>query len=379
MLQGAAVHVSMIAFRRHERKRRASSIPQDMIDARTKAAIERAALSWPDDDDQPMLDGELVEFINADLTSGANTASAHRLKENEGLCFMGTTKVGPFDIDAETARKMLDAPLNPNGRPNSDVVKPWVNAIDITRRSRGMFIIDFGTGMAEKDAALYQLPFEYVKHHVLPIRQDNKRGTYAAKWWIHGEARGELRNALEPLSRFILTPSVSKYRLFVWETVSTIPDHANFAFARQDDYFFGVLHSYVHELWARAQGTQLREVESGFRYTPNSTFYTFPFPYPPGTEPSETDSPIVRAIAEAARELVRLRDAWLNPPDISEADLKKRTLTNLYNERPTWLANAHRALDEAVFAAYGWPSNLTDQEVLSRLLALNHERASSQT
>jgi hypothetical protein len=87
-------------------------------------------------------------------------------------------------------------------------------------------------------------------------------------------------------------------------------------------------------------GTQLREVESGFRYTPDSTFDTFPFPWPPGTEPTESEDPRVKAIADAARELVRLRDNWLNPPDTPTEELKKRTLTNLYNERPTWLDNA---------------------------------------
>jgi type II restriction/modification system DNA methylase subunit YeeA len=122
-------------------------------------------------------------------------------------------------------------------------------------------------------------------------------------------------------------------------------------------------------------GTQL---ESRPRYTPDSTFDTFPFPYPPNTEPSESESPLVKAIADAARNLVRLRDAWLNPPNTPESELKKRTLTNLYNQRPTWLDNAHRTLDEAVFAAYGWPSNLTTQEILTRLLALNQERAAAQ-
>ena len=120
-------------------------------------------------------------------------------------------------------------------------------------------------------------------------------------------------------------------------------------------------------------GTQLREAESGFRYTPTTTFETFPFPWPPGQEP--LDDPRVEAIAAAARELVHLRDAWLNPPDASEAELKKRTLTNLYNARPTWLDNAHRKLDAAVFVAYGWPADLSDEAILERLLALNGERA----
>ncbi len=83
----------------------------------------------------------------------------------------------------------------------------------------------------------------------------------------------------------------------------------------------------------------------------------------------------MKAIADAARELVRLRDAWLNPPGASDAELKDRTLTKLYNARPEWLANAHRTLDEAVFAAYGWPKSLDDQEILSKLLALNQHRA----
>ena len=298
---------------------------------------------------------------------------------------MGTTKVGPFDIDADLARKMLTAPLNPNGRPNSDVVRPWVNALDITRRPRNMFIIDFGIDTTESGAALYEMPFEYIKHHVKPARAENNRATYASKWWMHGEPRGDLRRAIKSLSRYILSPSVSKYRPFVWTGVAIVADHANFAFAREDDYFFGVLHSSIHELWARAQGTQLREVESGFRYTPNTTFDTFPFPWPPGTEPSEAESPIVKAIAEAARSLVHLRDNWLNPkpapgePPTPESDLKKRTLTNLYNQRPAWLDNAHRTLDEAVFAAYGWPSSLTTQQILTNLLALNHQRAAAQT
>ena len=149
--------------------------------------------------------------------------------------------------------------------------------------------------------------------------------------------------------------------------------HAVFTFARDDNYFFGVLHSRIHEVWARAQGTQLREVESGFRYTPSSTFETFAFPWTPGHEPE--DSPELAAISTAARELVDQRDAWLSPPDATEAELGTRTLTNLYNARPTWLADAHRNLDEAVFAAYGWPSTLTDAELLERLLRLNHERA----
>jgi hypothetical protein len=141
-------------------------------------------------------------------------------------------------------------------------------------------------------------------------------------------------------------------------------------FAREDDYFFGVLHSRIHEVWALHMGTAL---EDRPRYTPTSTFETFPLPWPPGRE--QEDSPLVEGIAEAARELVQKRDAWLNPANASQEELKERTLTNLYNAHPSWLVDVHRKLDTAVFAAYGWPPALTDEELLERLLKLNHERA----
>ena len=109
------------------------------------------------------------------------------------------------------------------------------------------------------------------------------------------------------------------------------------------------------------------------RYTPTTTFETYPFPWPPGKEPA--GDPRVTAIADAAAELVAKRDAWLNPPGASEAELAKRTLTRLYNEKPTWLRLLHEKLDRAVLDAYGWPHDLSDEQILERLLALNLERA----
>ncbi len=141
------------------------------------------------------------------------------------------------------------------------------------------------------------------------------------------------------------------------------------AIARDDDYTFGVLQSHVHELWARGTGTQLREVESGFRYTPRTTFETFPFPRPTGTQRG--------AIAEAARRLSELREGWLNPTGSAPKELETRTLTNLYNQMPTWLREAHTPLDEAVLGTYGWPRDMKDADLLFELLALNLARASS--
>src|SRR5215207_3230345 len=125
-----------------------------------------------------------------------------------------------------------------------------------------------------------------------------------------------MRDGLRRVDRYIITPRVAKHRLFAWLPSSTFPDSATVMFARDDDYFFGVLHSRIHEVWARATGTQLREAESGFRYTPTSTFDTFPFPWPPGKEPQE--DPRVQAISKAAKELVEQRGRWLNVEGLSE-------------------------------------------------------------
>jgi type II restriction/modification system DNA methylase subunit YeeA len=345
ILDGAAVHVSIVCF-------------EDVENNGNKP---------------PILDGVAVHHIHPDLTSGVNTTGATVLPENDQICFMGPSAKGDFDIDLETARRMLAAPRNVNKRPNSDVVRPVASGVDLVQRNRELWTIDFGVDMPENKAAMYELPFEYVRQHVLPVRKENRREAYRQKWWIYGEARPGMRQALKGLKRYIATPATSKHRIFVWVQPEVLCNQGTLVFARDDDYFIGVLHSRVHEVWARAQGTQLREVESGFRYTPTSTFETFPFPWPPGKEPK--NSAEVKAISDAARELVRQRDNWLNPPNAAPEELPKLTLTNLYNKRPTWLENAHRKLDEAVFAAYGWPATITDAELLERLLALNHQRA----
>ncbi|MGA2904692.1 MAG: DNA methyltransferase [Candidatus Korobacteraceae bacterium] len=315
------------------------------------------------------LDGVSAASIHANLTSEAETTSAAGLPENSGICFMGPSPKGPFDINRDVARSMLHAPLNVNHRPNSDVVRPVCSGVDIVRRPRGKWTIDFGV-MPMADAALYEKPFEYLRQHAFPVRSNNRRAAYAERWWQYAEARPGMRQALNGKRRFIATPEVSKHRVFVWIDSGTLCNQQTLIFARDDDYFFGVLHSRIHEVWALHMGTAL---EDRPRYTPTSTFETFPFPWPPGKEPK--DDLRVKAIADAACELVEKRDAWLNPPGTSEQECKDRTLTNLYNKRPSWLAEVHRKLDEAVFDAYGWPATLTDSEILERLLALNQERA----
>ena len=345
------------------------------------------------------LDGEHAPRISPDLTSGTvDLTPARRLSQNAGVAFMGDTKGGPFDISGDQAREWLQLPANPNGQPNAEVLKPWVNGMDLTRRPSGKWIVDFGWTMSEQEAALYEAPYQWTKERVYPMRQRNRTEANRVYWWRHTRPRPEMREALGGLSRYILTPRVAKHRLFVWAHSSLCPDSAVIAIARDDDTTFGILHSRFHELWSLRLGTWLGKGNDP-RYTPTTTFQTFPFPegLTPDISAAEyANDPRAIAIAEAARRLVELRDRWLNPPVWMEwvdepvagypkrpvptatAPLKKlgrRTLTNLYNERPQWLVDAHEELDAAVAAGYGWQTTYSDEEALQALFTENSKRS----
>ncbi len=377
ILDGANVHVSMVGF-----------------DDQTETAR--------------VLDARSVRTINANLTATADTTQARVLTENTRICFLGIMKSGAFDISEEDTRAMLHAP-NPHGKPNSDVLRPRFNARDLLQRTGGSWIIDFGTDREAKDAMLFEIPWRHIEQFVKPVREGNRRARMAEKYWLHGEARPGMRCAIVNLKRFIVTPETSKHRIFAWMDAVVLGDHKTRIVARDDDYCFGVLQSSIHEVWARAKGTQLREVESAGCYT-SPCFETFPFP--------KGDAHQEAAIAAAAQELNALRETWLNPPEWTRTEvlefpgtvggpwdryidaatvtdrgafqvgtvryprlvardedcakrLKDRTLTKLYNARPAWLAACHEKLDAAVATAYGWPADLSDDAILERLLALN--------
>lgn len=348
-----------------------------------------------------MLDGAAVPTIHADLSGGgANLTTARGLAENMRLSFQGPVKVGPFDVDGAIARGWLAAPLNANGKPNTDVVRPIMNTADITGRSSDTWIVDFAS-LSEADAAFYAAPFGHVVREVKPFREQNRDRQRREKWWLLGRSGGDLRGALAPFARYIATPRVAKHRLFVWLAAQILPDSRVFAIARDDDTSFGILHSRFHEAWALGNASR-HGVGNDPTYNNQTCFETFPFP--DGLTPnlpaeSYAEEPRAMAIAEAARALVEARNRWLNPEDLVEIvpevvpgfpdrilprnaaaaqALKARTLTKLYNTRGTpegaWLDGLHQRLDEAVAAAYGWPANITEEDALAALLALNHAR-----
>ncbi len=349
------------------------------------AAVRVSIICFEDgSQESSMLDGIHVISVYSDLTADVDITGAKNLYENERLSFQAIIKRGPFDMDASLAQTMISTdPFNKN------VLKPIINGIDITRRPRNKWIVDFGVNTPIESAQRFLLPFAYVEKHVKPVRAKTKQPNSRAKWWLHTRPRPEMRNAIKNLPRYIATPAVAKHRLFVWLEKFIHPDHALIVFARDDDYFFGVLHSKLHEVWSLRMGTSL---EDRPRYTPTTTFETFPFPWSPSRE--DRSHPAYATISAAAKQLHEERHAWLNPAGKSEKQLKDRTLTNLYNALLVYrgrdsikvkpaagdfaprLDELHRALDEAVCAAYGWDVAILadEEEILRRLLALNLAR-----
>ena len=383
ILDGANVHISMIGF---------------------DNGTDRGA----------RLDGKNVTRISAVLSSDCDFAAARRLSQNSGKAFVGSCKGGSFDIDEEVAIGFLQDGGNPHGRPNSDVVRPVVNADDLLKLRSQRWIID-NAALSLREAAGYGTPHAHVVSFVKPHRDANRDRWLKDNWWRPQRMRPEMRFSIAPLPRFLVTPTTAKHRVFVWIEPPTLPDHRLTVFAFSCDTAMGVLQSSTHVVWAHNLGTRL---ETRPNYTPTTCFETFPFP--PGLLSPGGDAAVLAEIAAAAKELNQLREMWLNPPEWTRAEtlefpgtvggpwgryiapatvedrgafkvgtvkyprlvardeacaakLKDRTLTKLYNSRPEWLANSHARLDAAVAAAYGWPADLSDSEILERLLALNQE------
>ena len=216
------------------------------------AAVRVSLVCFAEPGEPASLNGLVVPAIHADLSAEAsNLVTTLPQPENLGVAFMGDTKGGAFDIDGRLARAWLAEPLNPNGRPSSDVLSPWVNGLDLTRRPRDMWIIDFGWTMGEGEASLYEAPFQHALASIKPFRVSIQQRGYARRWWVHERPRPEMWTALAgegnrhgrarpghprlgdigkgvdarlkaghdgggELRRYIATPRVAKHRLFVW-------------------------------------------------------------------------------------------------------------------------------------------------------------------
>lgn len=363
------------------------------------------------------LDDQKVDEIYSDLTGrtglvGADLTKVQKLPENAKIAFQGIVPrssinrkdaerlqlpKASFLIDGDRARILLGANGNPNRRPNSDVIVPYLIGDEIVRRPLDRFIVDFHN-LSEFEASLYEEAFK----HILLVREHRahmKQKQALELWWRHWNTRPNMRDALAGKRRYIATPRVSKHRIFRWVPHFILPDNMIVAIARDDDTTFGILHSRFHEQWSLRLCTYLG-VGNDPRYTPSTTFETFPFPDGLGPNVASakfTTDQRAQDIAVLSCKLNELRENWLNPKELvgevicpengipvglhpvsenAKKELKKRTLTKLYNDRPSWLHHLHTELDAAVARAYGWPEDFDDDTAMQKLLELNLSRAS---
>ncbi|MFT5196506.1 MAG: hypothetical protein ACI85U_003542, partial [Candidatus Promineifilaceae bacterium] len=319
-------------------------------------------------------------LIHSNLTIGINVNVAVPLLSGTNLHSNGMMLVGRGFILEEQQLAALGFDLNSN---LSEVVKPIRNGRDLNQRLRGVYVIDLADLEIDQVRAQFPSVYQYVLNHVKPDRDRSKDKSFREKWWLFGRTRPALRNALTGLNRYIATVETSKHRTFQFLETHIIPEHKLVAFALEDAYFLGVLSSKIHVLWAIVAGSN-NGVGNDPVYVKTKCFDPFPFP-------NTTDEQKAR-IRELAEQLDSHRKR-------QQAQHLKLGLTDMYNvleklraEEPlsdkekviheqglvSILKQIHDDLDAAVFEAYGWPYDLTDEEILERLVALNAERAAEE-
>ena len=317
-----------------------------------------------------------VGRINAGLTIGLDLRSAVSLKSNLNIAFTGMYPLGQGFVLLPDEL----AEFSSLSESESAFLKRFFIARDLGQHSRNAQIIDFtGVPMAKAEAAAPRL-FQHVMTHVKPAHDQDSVAGHRRDWWLFARTRPELRAAIAGLRRFIMVPRTSRHFVFQFHDCSSIPDSSVVALATDDAFHLGVLSSRVHICWAVNVGGRLG-VGNDTRYQHLATFDPFPFPCV-----DEQRLGTIRKITEKLDEF-RKRQQELHP-DLTTTSvynvLKKlriqETLTPKdkvihHNGLVTLLQQIHDELDAAVFDAYGWPNDLTDEEILERLVALNHERA----
>lgn len=316
-----------------------------------EAVVNVSIVNWVQKPSEPperfVLDGEPVVGINTRLRESKVAIEEYEpLPQNLGRSFQGPIPAGDFYLEPEEARDILaqgDADY-------SAVVRPYLVGDDITEEPEQRprrYVIDFGFSPLE-EAMTYPAALDVVREQVKPARDVNRDKGFREHWWRFGRPRGEMRTAVQDLSRFIAGNAQGKRFLFCWVDAVVCPSNLTNVFAFDDDYSMGILTSSTHGAWAHSESSTLRV---DLRYTPTSCFETFPWPQPAEDARAE--------IGEIARHLIERRQAICVE--------KKIGLTVLYNrvEEGAWadLADLHRQLDEAAARAYGWPASVAHDSV----------------
>lgn len=365
---GAAVRIAMTVAELDVSKKLKHS-------ARLGTVISEGESEVPEDTaDTVVIRWKDVGKVFSNLQSGADIANAASLKANDQLSSRGVTLAGQgFVLDLGQLNLLQYSILD---RP--EIIKRYRTGNDLIHLANERFVIDL-FGLSEEQVYEYYLSiYQFILQKVKPKRDTNNRKSYKDNWWIFAEPRAKIRPALLDITRYIATPRTAKHRFFTFLTVDVMPESEIVIIALQDAYFLGVVSSKIHVVWSLAAGGTL---EDRPRYNNSVCFDPFPFP-----DPTPEQKQKIRDLGE--RLDTHRKRVQAQHPDV--------TITGMYNllekmragepftdkEREyndkalvSTLKQIHDELDAAVFEAYGWPPNLSDDEILERLVALNAERA----
>ena len=355
-----------------------------------------------DDGENEVVLVKSVGVLAPNLQIGADLTSSGPLQANSNLANHGVIRGGEgFLVKPD---QLL--PLGFGRQPGIEKhLRPILNGSDITSTSRANYVIDL-YGLTEPEVR-DQFPeiYQWVFTHVRPGRVNNKRTTRRDNWWLFNESVPKLRSMLVGLPRFISTSETAKHRVFVFVGESVLPEHKLVNIASDDAFVLGILSSSIHVTWSLASGSWLG-VGNDSVYVKTRCFETFPFP----ALKEGYDKQRIRDLGERL-DAHRKRQQEQHPG---------LTLTGMYNVLEilrsgdpltpkdklihdqglvSVLRQIHDELDAAVLEAYGWSdlkwgtggppvSSPTEhgqaarapleQAILTRLVALNHERAAEE-
>jgi hypothetical protein len=316
-----------------------------------------------------------VERIGTSLNAVSVHETIEPLEANRSMCFQGVVPAGDgFKLDTADLDRLG---YTANALP--PVIRPYIIGKDLVQKPETRYIIDFFGLTADEAKASYPSLYQRLFDRVKPERDQNNRLAYKERWWLFAETRPAMRNALSGLSRYIGTPYTAKFRPFVFVPADTLPDAMVYAIPSDDAYLLGVLSTRIHSTWALSAGGHLG-VGNDPRYTSKGTFFPFPFPVcDDGTKAT------IRNHAnklDTHRKTQQVAHTGLTLTDMYNVLEKQRTGTSLTDKERTIhekgvltvLKQHHDDLDSAVCAAYGWPTTLTDEELLRNLISLNQAR-----
>ncbi len=342
--------------------------------------VDKVSTEIASDNEWNITFSQLNGKINSDLTIGADVTSAVFLMANSGISSVG---VGLYGSGFQLSKNDAENFGYSDNSTVSQVIKPYLNGRDFTQNTRGLFVIDF-FGFTE-DQARINFPelYQHVLNNVKPERDQNNRESYRKNWWYFGEARATWRPSIKEIKRFIVTAQTSKHRFFSFLSNTVIPDAKLVAISTDDAYILGVLSSSIHVKWAMHSGSFLG-VGNDSVYNKTRCFETFPFP-----NPTEDQKQVIRELAAQLDEHRKRRQNLFPMLTITDMynvleKLRKAESLNAKDQivheqgLVSLLLQLHTELDAAVAKAYGWPTNLSEEMILEKLVALNKERAAEE-